>query len=98
MYETAWLRHKIYMTRIIAQQTAELDHVNIFNIANFLRIYGNSSFWLFIVLKPWISAKTWTFCSRNKCLDRRLFYFCCCLTYPAQRGQMLYPAKQCDDY
>jgi hypothetical protein len=44
MYETAWLRHKIYMTRIIAQQTAELDHVNIFNIANFLRIYGNSSF------------------------------------------------------
>ncbi|WP_280513226.1 hypothetical protein [Enterobacter kobei] len=31
------------MTRIIAQQTAELDHVNIFNIANFLRIYGNSS-------------------------------------------------------
>jgi hypothetical protein len=24
-----------YMTRIIAQQTAELDHVNIFNIANF---------------------------------------------------------------
>ena len=52
---------------------------------------------LFIVLKPWISAETGISCSRNKCFDGRLFYLCRCLTNPPQRGQMLYPAKQCDE-
>ena len=85
------------MTGIIGQQLAKFHHINIFNIANLLRINCNRSFRLFIVLKPWISAETGISCSRNKCFDGRLFYFCRCLTYPSQRGQMLYPAKQCDE-
>ncbi|KFA85139.1 hypothetical protein N037_20250 [Enterobacter sp. EGD-HP1] len=97
MYETAWLRHKIYMTGIISQQLAESLHINIFNIANLLRINCNCPFWLFIALMPWISAETGISGSRNKCFNGRLFYFCSRLTYPSQRGQMLYPTKQCDE-
>ncbi len=89
---------EVYMTGIIGQQLAEFHHINIFNIANLFRINCNRSFRLFIVLKPWISAETGISCSRNKCFDGRLFYyFCRCLTNPPQRGQMLYPAKQCDE-
>nr|VXZ92998.1 Uncharacterised protein [Klebsiella pneumoniae] len=75
MYETARLRHEVYMTGIIGQQLAKFHHINIFNIANLLRINCNRSFRLFIVLKPWISAETGISCSRNKCFDGRLFYF-----------------------
>jgi hypothetical protein len=47
----------VYMTGIIGQQFAKFHHINIFNIANLLRINCNRSFRLFIVLKPWISAE-----------------------------------------
>jgi hypothetical protein len=85
------------MTRIIAQQTAELDHVNIFNIANFLRIYGNSSFGCSLFSSHGYPPRHGLFAlAINVSIAACSTFAVVSPTLP--RGQMLYPAKQCDDY